>query len=87
MRTKGQPKGRIDTHRVAPNSTGATMTQLRQIEKYLTETGMPWTKFGRIVAHDPRLVADLRNGRAPRAALAKKIETYLKSEMENPHAL
>lgn len=60
---------------------------LRQIEKYLTDTGMPWTKFGRIVAHDPRLVADMRNGRSPRPALTRKIETYLADHMENHHAL
>lgn len=41
---------------------------LRQIEMFLRETGMPWTKFGRLAAHDPRFVEDLRNGRTPRAA-------------------
>ncbi len=60
---------------------------LRRIEKYLTETGMPWTKFGRIVAHDPRLVADMRNGRKPRPDLATRIETYIQTQSENRHAL
>lgn len=38
---------------------------LRQIERFLRQTDMPWTKFGRLAAQDPRFVADLRNGRAP----------------------
>jgi len=64
---------------------------LRRIEKFLSETGMPWTKFGRIVAHDPRLVGDLRNGRSPRPDLAARIEAYIESHIashtENTHAL
>lgn len=60
---------------------------LRRIEKYLAQSGMPWTKFGRIVAHDPRLVGDMRNGRKPRPDLAARIETYIQSETENRHAL
>jgi hypothetical protein len=50
---------------------------LPKIEKFLRVTGMPWTRFGRIVAHDPRLVGDMRNGRLPRPALAAKIEQYI----------
>ena len=50
---------------------------LPKIEKFLRATGMPWTKFGRIVAHDPRLISDMRNGRLPRADLAARIEAYL----------
>jgi hypothetical protein len=60
---------------------------LRQIEEFLKKTGMPWTKFGRIVAHDPRLVADMRNGRSPRPDLAQRIESFIKSGLETPHAL
>lgn len=50
---------------------------LPKIEKFLRVSGMPWTRFGRIVAHDPRLVSDMRNGRLPRPALAARIEAYL----------
>ena len=60
---------------------------LRQIEQFLRETGMAWTRFGRIVAHDPRLVADMRNGREPRPDLAVRIQHFIKTYMENPHAL
>lgn len=38
---------------------------IMRIEKFLRETGMPWTKFGRLATHDPRFVQDLRNGRTP----------------------
>lgn len=60
--------------------------ELPKIEQFLRETGMPWTKFGRIVAHDPRLVGDLRNGRVPRPPLAKRIEIYINSYVEGQHA-
>ena len=39
---------------------------MRKIERFLAQTGMPVTKFGRLAAHDPRLVGDLRNGREVR---------------------
>jgi len=50
---------------------------LPKIERFLRRTGMPWTKFGRLVARDPRLVADLRNGRTPRPGLASRIEHFM----------
>jgi hypothetical protein len=39
---------------------------IRKIEKFLTAHSMPATKFGRLAAHDPRFVLDLRMGRIPR---------------------
>ena len=60
--------------------------ELRQVERFLRETGMPWTKFGRIVAHDPRLVGDMRNGRIPRPALAGRIADFINSYVEGGHA-
>ncbi|MGB7419629.1 MAG: hypothetical protein WA918_10665 [Erythrobacter sp.] len=39
---------------------------IRKIEKFLQEHDMPATKFGRLAAHDPRFVLDLRMGRIPR---------------------
>jgi 2,4-dienoyl-CoA reductase-like NADH-dependent reductase (Old Yellow Enzyme family) len=41
---------------------------LRQVEQFLRRHEMPATKFGRLAAHDPRFVLDLRMGREPRAA-------------------
>jgi len=39
---------------------------LRRIEQFLTQHAMPATRFGRLAAHDPRFVLDLRMGRTPR---------------------
>lgn len=39
---------------------------LRTIETFLREHAMPATRFGRLAAHDPRFVLDLRMGRTPR---------------------
>jgi len=41
---------------------------IRKVEHFLREHDMPATKFGRLAAHDPRFVLDLRMGRIPRAA-------------------
>ena len=34
-------------------------------------------KFGRLAAHDPRFVDDLRNGREPRPATAARVEHFM----------
>lgn len=60
---------------------------LRTIENFLRCTGMPWTRFGRLVAHDPRLVGDMRNGRTPRPDLAQRIQTFIDTHGESNHAL
>ncbi len=57
-----------------------------QIERFLKRTGMPWTKFGRLAAHDPRFVEDLRNGRIPRYATEKRIEHFMNTFQESGHA-
>ncbi len=59
---------------------------IRQIEKFLRETGMPWTKFGRLATHDPRFVADLRNGRSPRPETAARVEHFMNTYGDSPHA-
>jgi len=45
---------------------------IRKVEKFLREHDMAATKFGRLAAHDPRFVLDLRMGRIPRAATEKR---------------
>lgn len=50
---------------------------IRKIEKFLRRTGMPATKFGRLAAHDPRFVLDLRMGRIPRAHTEERIEHFM----------
>lgn len=50
---------------------------LRRIEKFLRESGMPATRFGRESVGDPRLVADLRNGRSPGMRLCARVEAFI----------
>ncbi len=55
---------------------------IRKIEIFLRETGMPWTKFGRLAAHDPRFVEDLRNGRIPREPTEHRVEHFMNKYRE-----
>lgn len=50
---------------------------LRKIDSYLRESGMSQTAFGRVVAHDPRLVHDLRRGRQPGPDMMRRIESFI----------
>ena len=59
---------------------------IRKIEKFLSETGMAWTKFGRLAAHDPRFVEDLRNGRTPRPETEARVERFIARFGEAAHA-
>ena len=59
---------------------------ISRIERFLRRTGMPWTKFGRLAAHDPRFVADLRNGRTPRPQTASRVEHFMNTYSEDAHA-
>ena len=60
---------------------------IRKIEKFLVETGMAWTKFGRLATRDPRFVEDLRNGRMPREQTRTRVETFMSNYPETPHAV
>lgn len=55
---------------------------LHQIERFLRETGMPWTKFGRLAVRDPRLVGDMRRGREPGPKMASRLQTFMTSYRE-----
>lgn len=50
---------------------------IRSVEKFLRAYDMPPTKFGRLAAHDPRFVLDLRNGREPRGATEARIIGFM----------
>ena len=58
---------------------------IRNIEKFLRQTGMPATKFGRLAAHDPRFVLDLRNGRIPRSNTERRVQEFI-SSYDQDHA-
>jgi hypothetical protein len=59
---------------------------IRRIEVFLRRTGMPWTKFGRLAASDPRFVGDLRNGRTPRSAMVERVEHFMNTFQEGTNA-
>ena len=60
---------------------------ISRIERFLRQTGMPWTKFGRLAAHDPRFVEDLRNGRVPRENTERRIEHFMNTYQESGNAI
>ncbi|QNA83365.1 hypothetical protein G4G27_04610 [Sphingomonas sp. So64.6b] len=53
------------------------MSVLWKVERYLRQTGMAETKFGRLALNDSRLVRDLRGGREPGARTAARIEAFI----------
>lgn len=53
------------------------MSVLWKVERFLRQTSMPATKFGRLALNDPRLVHDLRRGREPRQRTAAVIEAKI----------
>jgi len=59
---------------------------IRKIEVFLRRTGMPATKFGRLAAHDPRFVLDLRMGREPRTRTERRVEHFMNKYREETHA-
>ena len=59
---------------------------IRNIEKFLRENDMPPTRFGRLVASDPRFVLDLRNGREPRPLMEVRVEAFMRGYREARHA-
>ena len=58
---------------------------LRRIERFLRETGLSWTRFGRLATGDPRFVGDLRNGRTPRAKMEQRVEHFMNIYREGLH--
>ena len=59
---------------------------IRKIEQFLRRHEMPATKFGRLAAHDPRLVLDLRMGREPRPQMERRVEHFMNTYREPIHA-
>jgi hypothetical protein len=50
---------------------------LFRIETSLRRSGLSASRFGRVVANDPRLVHDLRRGRQPGAMLQARILLHI----------
>jgi hypothetical protein len=62
---------------VALTAMEAHMHLLSTIERYLRNSGVAPTRFGREAVNDPRFVLDLRNGREPRASTVARVITYI----------
>jgi hypothetical protein len=50
---------------------------VRDIERYLRETGLSATRFGREASRDPQLVFDLRRGRQPGSRVEARVRSYM----------
>jgi hypothetical protein len=59
---------------------------IRSIEKFLRHHQMAATTFSRMATHDPRFVFDLRNGRSPRPETEQRVEHFMNTYREKPHA-
>lgn len=55
------------------------MHLLREVEKFLRESDVAPTRFGRDAVGDPRFVFDLRNGRDPRPSTVARVRAYLEA--------
>ena len=48
-----------------------------RIDRFLREARMAPTRFGRDAVGDPNFVLDLRDGRIPRSATAKRVVAFI----------
>ena len=55
------------------------MYLLNKVEKFLRQSDVAPTRFGRDVVGDPRFVFDLRNGRDPRPQTVARVLAYLEA--------
>ena len=55
------------------------------VERFLKETGLPPTKFGRLAARDPRLVLDMRNGREIGDRVAARLRIFMADYRARQH--
>jgi hypothetical protein len=51
----------------------------RLIERFLREQSLAPTRFGRLAAHDPRLVLDMRMGREIRPEMEARLRRFMLS--------
>ncbi len=53
------------------------MTMLRTVEKFLRQSGMAPTRFGREAVRDPRIVLDMRKGREPSERMCRRLSHFI----------
>jgi len=56
------------------------------VERFLRETDMPPTRFGRLSVKDPRLVHDMRRGRQPGPRMICRVEHFMNIERDRRRA-
>jgi hypothetical protein len=57
---------------------------LRDVENAMRDLDLKPTRFGQLAARDPRLVADLRNGRVPTERMERRIRQFIATERKRP---
>jgi len=65
--------------RVVKTSKDRSVHLLREVEKFLRQSDVAPTRFGRDAVGDPRFVFDLRNGRDPRPSTIARVRAYLEA--------
>lgn len=58
---------------------------IRKVENFLQTHKMAATKFGRLAAHDPRFVLDLRMGRIPRKKTEERTLQWMEQYSAGHH--
>ncbi len=61
------------------------MTLLITVERHLRRRDVAPSRFGRLVAGDPRFVFDLRRGREPRPATAARVLAFIATMETTEH--
>jgi len=56
---------------------GVVVSLLARINRYLVESGIPPTRFGRMAVNDPRLVGDLQRGRRVGGSVIRRVESVI----------
>jgi tRNA-dihydrouridine synthase len=53
------------------------VSDLANIQRYLKETGLTETRFGRLAVHDPRLIGDMRRGRKLGERIRTRVSRFM----------
>jgi hypothetical protein len=75
LTTVGACMSAAEAHSPKSGPSAKGLTQLRRLEAFMGARAVSPSALGRMVAKDPRLVFELRNGMSPRDGLADKITT------------
>lgn len=53
-----------------------------RVDRFLKDSGMAPTLFGRLAVRDPRFVGDLRNGREPGSRVSRNVEHFMNKRQD-----